>query len=98
MICQKLNFMRVKNRVNVTYFRTKHAMMIIDNINQIIKKRLQLRQYFENVFNYVKLLREFVTSNDTKRNSYLSLSLSRKDVLDQSIQSIVNIIVESIKI
>jgi hypothetical protein len=90
--------MRVKNRVNVTYFRTKHAMMIIDNINQIIKKRLQLRQYFENVFNYVKLLREFVTSNDTKRNSYLSLSLSRKDVLDQSIQSIVNIIVESIKI
>jgi hypothetical protein len=43
MICQKLNFMRVKNRVNVTCFKTKHAMMIIDDIDQIMKKRLQLR-------------------------------------------------------
>jgi hypothetical protein len=60
-----------------------------------MKKRLQLRQYFENVFNYVKLLKNFVTSNDTERNSHLSLSLSRANVFDQSIQSIVNVMIES---
>ncbi len=98
MICQKLNFMRVKNRVNVTCFRTEHVMMIIDDIDQIMMKRLQFRQYFDNVFNHVKLLKEFVTSNDTKRNFYLSLSLSRTDVIDQSNQSIVNVVIDSIMI
>jgi hypothetical protein len=46
----------------------------------------------------VKLLREFVTSNDTKRNLYLSLSLSRADVINQSNQSIVNVVIDSIMI
>ncbi len=87
--------MRVKNRVNVICFKTKHIMMIIDDIDQIMKKRLQLRQYFENVFNYVKLFKDFVTNNDIKRNFHLSFSLSRTDVLDQSIQLIVNVMIES---
>ncbi len=98
MICQKLNFMRVKNRVNVTCFKTEHVMIIIDDIDQIMMKWLQFRQYFDNVFNHVKLLREFVTSNDTKRNLYLSLSLSRADVINQSNQSIVNVVIDSIMI
>jgi hypothetical protein len=98
MICQKLNFMRIKNRVNVTCFRTEHVMMIIDDIDQIMMKRLQLRQYFDNVFNHVKLFREFVTSNDTKRNLYLSFSLSWTDVIDQSNQSIVNVVIDNIMI
>ncbi len=91
MICQNLDFMRLKNRVNVTCFRTKYVMMIVENIDQIMKKRIQLRRYFENVFNHVKLLRAFVTSIDRERNSYLSLSLSRADVIDQFIQSIANV-------
>jgi hypothetical protein len=90
--------MRVKNRVNVTCIRAEHAMMFIDDIDQIMMKRLQFRQYFDNVFNHVKLLREFVTSNDTKRNLYFSLSLSRTDVIDQSNQSIVNVVIDNIMI
>jgi hypothetical protein len=72
--------------------------MIIDDIDQIMMKRLQFRQYFDNVFNHVKLLREFVTSNNTKRNLYLSLSLSRADVMNQSNQSIVNVVIDNIMI
>jgi hypothetical protein len=72
--------------------------MIIDDIDQIMMKRLQFRQYFDNVFNHVKLLREFVTSNDTKRNFYLSFSLSRTDAIDQSNQLIVNVVINNIMI
>jgi hypothetical protein len=63
MICQKLNFMRIKNLVNVICFKTEHVIMIIHDIDQIMMKRLQFRQYFDNIFNHVKLLEEFVTSN-----------------------------------
>ncbi len=33
MICQQLNFMRIKNRVNEICFKTEHVMMIIDDID-----------------------------------------------------------------
>jgi hypothetical protein len=41
MTCQRLSFMRVKNRVNVVYFKTKHVIMIVENVDQIMKKQLK---------------------------------------------------------
>jgi hypothetical protein len=82
MICQKLNFMRVKNRVNVVCFKAKHFMMIVKNVDQIMKKQLKHRLHFENVFDHVKLFEASIIIIETKRNLYLSFSLSRADVVD----------------
>jgi hypothetical protein len=91
MTCQRLSFMRVKNRVNVVCFRTKHVMMIVEDVDQIIKKQLKHRLHFENVFDYVKLLEASITVIETKRNFCLSLSLSRADVVDQFLELIIDI-------
>jgi hypothetical protein len=82
MTCQKLSFMRIKNRVNVVYFKAEHVMMIVEDVDQIMKKQLKHRLHFENVFDYVKLLKASITVIETKRNFCLLLSLSRADVID----------------
>jgi hypothetical protein len=83
--------MRVKNRVNIVCFRTKHVMMIVEDVDQIMKKQLKHRLHFENVFDHVKLLKASITVIKTKRNFCLSLSLSRADVVDQFLESIIDI-------
>jgi hypothetical protein len=82
MTCQRLSFMRIKNRVNVIYFKTEYVMMIVENVDQIMKKQLKHRLHFENVFDHVKLLEASITVIETKRNFCLSLLLSRADVVD----------------
>jgi hypothetical protein len=83
--------MHVKNRVNVVCFKAKHVMMIVEDVDQIMKKQLKHRLHFENVFDYVKLLEASITVIKTKRNFYLLLSLSRADVVDQFLESIIDI-------
>jgi hypothetical protein len=91
MTCQKLSFMRVKNRVNVVYFKIKHVMMIVEDVDQIMKKQLKHRLHFENVFDYMKLFEASITIIETKHNFCLSLSFSRADVVDQFLESIIDI-------
>jgi Trk K+ transport system NAD-binding subunit len=74
--------MRVKNRVNVVYFRTKHVIIIVKDVDQIMKKQLKHRLHFENVFDYVKLLEASIIIIETKRNLCLLFSLSRANVVD----------------
>ena len=54
VIIEFLNFMRLKTRVNVVYFRFKDDLTIIANVHDIMKLHKNKRFYFEKLFSYVK--------------------------------------------
>ena len=54
VIIEFLNFMRLKNRVNVVCFRFENNLTIIANVHNIMKFYKNKRFYFEKLFSYVK--------------------------------------------
>ena len=54
VIIEFLNFIRLKNRVNVICFRFKTDLTIIANVRNIMKFHKNKRCYFEKIFSYVK--------------------------------------------
>ena len=78
VIIEFLNFMRLKNRVNVVCFRFKNDLAIIANLHNIMKLHKNKRLHFEKGFSHAKNLyveHEFVEQFFCK---FLSFTFKRK--------------------
>ena len=78
VIIESLNFIRLKNRVNVVCFRFKNDLTIIANVYNIMKLHKSKRFHFERIFSYVKSFyveHEFVEQFSCK---FLSFTFKRE--------------------
>ena len=82
VVCQRLDFMRLKNKMNVTCSRIMKKMIIVANVKQMMNERYNVRQHFDNVINHIKRLREFATIINTVFNAFFSRSFIRENMTD----------------
>ena len=85
MIHNQIEFLRMKNRINVTFFRTMNNLFIVEHIKNIMKQRSFKREHFDNVIthftkNNVKIN---VIIDDLMRNQYVSTSLKKNNMQNQ---------------
>ena len=73
VIIKSFEFIRLKNRVNVACFRFKSDLMIIANVDKIIKLQKIKRFHFEKVFQYVK---DFYAKHDSVKQNFCKYLLS----------------------
>ena len=82
VVCQRFDFMRLKNKMNVTCFRIMKRMIIVANVKQMMNERYNVRQHFDNVVNHIKRLREFATIIDIVFNAFFSRLFIRENITD----------------
>ena len=80
---EQLGFMRLRNRVNVACSRPMEGLIIVGDVEGVMKGRAHERRYFGNVFNHVKRLRAEAKVPELESNEYLPSSLQRGDCVDQ---------------
>ena len=81
VIFDHIEFLRVKNRINISYFRAMNDLFIVENMKNIINQKKHKREHFKNVIthftkNEIKIK---IKTKNLIRNQYVSKFLKQND-------------------
>jgi hypothetical protein len=83
MICNKIDFLRLKNRVNVACFRIMNELFVMNDVINIISEKIFHRQHIDNVFTFMIEKSIKIRAKNLRSSSYVSTILFRRDMKDQ---------------
>jgi hypothetical protein len=83
MICNKIDFLRLRNRVNVACSRIMNELFVVNDVINIMSEKIFHRQHIDNVFTFMIERSIKIRVKDLKSSSYVSTILSRRDMKDQ---------------
>ena len=77
-----IGFMRLQNRVNVACSRAMDGMVILKDVDGILKEKIHCRRNLSDVFNYLKTRRLSKVAIKTPRNVHIPTSFARESGSD----------------
>jgi hypothetical protein len=91
MICNKIDFLRLRNRVNVACFRVMNELFVVSDVISIMSEKIFHRRHIDNVFTFMIERSIKIRVKDLKSSSYVSTILSRRDMKDQKLDKKKNV-------
>jgi hypothetical protein len=83
MICNKIDFLRLRNRVNVACFRIMNELFVVSDVISIMSEKVFHRRHIDNVFTFMIERSIKIRVKDLRSSSYVSTILFRRDMKDQ---------------
>jgi hypothetical protein len=84
IMCKKINFLRLRNRVNMTCFRVMNELFIVDDVTSIMKEKIFRHRHIDNVFTFIIEKSTLVKANHERLSSWISTSFVSRDLKDQT--------------
>ena len=78
---ENIGFLRLRNRINVACSRAIDGMVILRDVERILKEKIRRRRYLGDVFNYLKKKRWAKPAIETTPNAHVPTSFVREDGL-----------------
>jgi hypothetical protein len=91
IICNKIDFLRLKNRVNVACFRIMNELFIVSDVINIMSEKIFHRRYIDNVFTIMIEKSIKIRAKDLKSSSYVSTIFFRRDMKNQKLNKEKNV-------
>ncbi len=91
MICNKIDFLRLKNRVNVACFRVMNELFVVNDVINIMSEKIFHRRHIDNVFTFMIERSIKIRVKDLRSSSYVSTILFRRDMKDQKLDKEKNV-------
>jgi hypothetical protein len=83
MICNKIDFLCLKNRVNVVCFRIMNKLFVVNDVINIMSEKIFHRRHIDNVFTFMIERSIKIRVKNLRSSLYVSTILFRRDMKDQ---------------
>jgi hypothetical protein len=91
MICNKVDFLRLRNRVNVACFRIMNELFVVSDFINIMSEKIFHRQHIDNVFTFMIERSIKIRAKNLRSSSYVSTILFRRDMKNQKLNKEKNV-------